>query len=85
MDKPLSISDKEKIERGLKLEDGISKLSIDKALQKDIMVTMSEGRNRQIRRTFSALGYKIVDLNRLAFGDYKLGNLKSGEYKEVRS
>ena len=46
-------------------------------------VEMSEGRNRQIRRTFAALGYEVVKLHRIEFGAYKLGDLKSGEYIEV--
>ncbi|MCL2869942.1 pseudouridine synthase [Candidatus Saccharibacteria bacterium] len=46
-------------------------------------VTMSEGRNRQIRRTFAALGYNVTALHRTQFGKYQLGNLKSGQYQEV--
>lgn len=41
---------------------------------------LSEGRNRQIRRTFAALGYKVVKLHRTQFGKYQLSGLKSGEY-----
>ena len=44
---------------------------------------MSEGRNRQIRRTFAALGYEVVKLHRTEFGKFTLGNLKPGEYIEV--
>ena len=44
---------------------------------------MSEGRNRQIRRTFAALGYEVVELHRIEFGYYKISNLKPGEYKET--
>lgn len=44
-------------------------------------VTMSEGRNRQIRRTFAALGYKVTRLHRTDFGPYSLGSMKKGEHK----
>ena len=43
-------------------------------------VTMSEGRNRQIRRTFSALGYEVTTLHRTRFGAYSIGDLASGAY-----
>ena len=46
-------------------------------------ITMSEGRNRQIRRTFSALGYTVTKLHRTHFGNYALGDMKSGDYKPV--
>lgn len=70
---------------GIHLEDGLSKLFLTK-LDKGRLkwqVEMSEGRNRQIRRTFAALGYKVVKLHRIEFGHYKLGDLKTGEFKLV--
>ena len=42
---------------------------------------MSEGRNRQIRRTFAALGYTVTYLHRTHFGKYSLSDMKKGEYK----
>ena len=44
------------------------------------IVKLSEGRNRQIRRTFAALGYKVVKLHRTNFGKYELNGLKPGKY-----
>ena len=70
---------------GIHLEDGLSKLFLTK-LDKGRLkwqVEMSEGRNRQIRRTFAALGYKVVKLHRIEFGHYQLGDLKTGEFKLV--
>ena len=43
------------------------------------IVILTEGRNRQIRRTFAALGYKVTKLHRVQFGKYELGNLKPGK------
>lgn len=43
-------------------------------------VEMSEGRNRQIRRTFAALGYTVTALHRTTFGNYSLGDIKTGEH-----
>ena len=46
------------------------------------IVQMSEGRNRQIRRTFAALGYTVTKLHRTDFGNYSLGGMKRGEFQE---
>jgi 23S rRNA pseudouridine2605 synthase len=44
-------------------------------------VHMHEGRNRQIRRTFAALGYRVTSLHRTQLGMYQLGNLAPGMVK----
>jgi 23S rRNA pseudouridine2605 synthase len=46
-------------------------------------VTMQEGRNRQIRRTFQALGYEVYRLHRTNFGNYSLGDLSPGKIAVV--
>lgn len=71
---------------GVMLPDGKSKFELERLHDGDDTawrITMSEGRNRQIRRTFAALGYTVVHLHRLSFGDYSLGDIKPGEYKAV--
>lgn len=71
---------------GVQLEDGASKLMLQRLSdtnRKEWQVTMSEGRNRQIRRTFSALGYEVTKLHRTHFGNYALENLASGSYQTV--
>ena len=45
---------------------------------------MSEGRNRQIRRTFAALGYTVTKLHRIQFGPYRVDDLAEGETSDVR-
>ena len=47
-------------------------------------ITMHEGRNRQIRRTFAALGYTVTRLHRVQFGPYTLGDLQPGSYRTVK-
>ena len=69
---------------GVTLEDGPSKLSLEKRDNaKDWLVTMHEGRNRQIRRTFGSLGYTVTNLHRISFGSYTLDDLKPGDFKET--
>jgi 23S rRNA pseudouridine2605 synthase len=67
---------------GVQLEDGASQLVLERLNDERTSwrVTMHEGRNRQIRRTFSALGYTVTTLHRTHFGAYTLGELKPGEF-----
>lgn len=46
-----------------------------------LRMTLYEGRNRQIRRTCAARGYKVLRLCRVAIGDLKLGNLAPGKWR----
>jgi len=70
---------------GVEIGDGTSKLSLERVddARKDWVVTMSEGRNRQIRRTFGALGYTVTSLHRTNFGPYGLSGLESGQIHEL--
>lgn len=69
---------------GVEIGDGTSKLSLERVddARKDWIVTMNEGRNRQIRRTFGALGYTVTTLNRTNFGPYNLSELAPGSTRE---
>ena len=49
----------------------------------DILVTIHEGRNRQVRRMFDAIGHKVLLLRRVRFGVLYLGDLKRGEWREL--
>lgn len=50
-----------------------------------LTVILSEGRNRQIRRTFAALGYRVTALHRTKFGPYQLSGLKPGKYVTIKA
>ncbi len=71
---------------GIQLDDGPSKLSLERQddSRQNWIVSMHEGRNRQIRRTFAALGYTVAKLHRTHFGNYSLGELKPGEYTIIK-
>jgi len=87
LDKPLEEQHRRAItEGGVTLTDGVSKLGLTR-LSNDFTwrITMHEGRNRQIRRTFDALGYRVIQLHRTQFGEYTLNDLPSGATKSVNS
>ena len=49
-----------------------------------ISLTITEGRNRQVRKMFETLGCRIVKLKRTAVGNLTLGSLKSGQWKQIK-
>lgn len=46
-------------------------------------LTLMEGRYHQVRKMFAALGYHVEALHRSRFGEYELGDLPEGEWREV--
>lgn len=69
---------------GVMLDDGPSSFKILPDGKSKYIVILSEGRNRQIRRTFAALGYHVKELHRTGFGKYELSDLKPGTWREER-
>lgn len=85
LDREISEADLNKARKGLLLEDGWTKPCkaeyLSPADKKFIAIGLYEGRNRQIRRMFSALGYSVRKLKRIAIGAISLGSLKTGEWR----
>jgi len=48
-----------------------------------IQIKISEGKNRQVRKMFEAVGYKVLALERIAIGEIQLGRTKSGTYRKL--
>jgi 23S rRNA pseudouridine2605 synthase len=82
LSKALSPHDKAHIEVGVNLEDGLSKLKLSGS-GTEWTIKMHEGRNRQIRRTFAALGYEVTKLHRTQFGEYNVAGLTPGNYEKT--
>jgi pseudouridine synthase len=73
---------------GVDLEDGPSKpLAVRLAGQgtetSTLLITMGEGRNRQVRRTLEALGLEVLRLVRVRLGPLELDGLPSGAHREL--
>lgn len=87
LDKPLEPLHQQMItDYGVEIGDGTSSFKIihDESKTNCYTVILTEGRNRQIRRTFAALGYTVVALHRVQFGKYELGDLKPGKYAIIK-
>ena len=48
-----------------------------------VEITICEGRNRQVRKMFEAVGHHVIDLKRVSLGTLTLGNLKTGRIRKL--
>lgn len=48
-----------------------------------LVITLSEGKNREVRRLCSNVGHEVTKLKRVSYGPLLLGNLAPGEFREV--
>ena len=77
---------RKKLEMGMLLDDGMTAPAQINHLRRSsshswFVITIHEGRNRQVRRMCEALGYPVSRLMRIRLGFLELGRLKSGEYR----
>ncbi len=69
-----------RLREGVVLEDGpTSPARVRRRDQRMIEITVSEGRNRQIRRMVRKVGNDVASLRRVGFGSLRLGELPEGE------
>lgn len=78
----------DRLRRGIKLEDGMTapaNVRLLESLRKGawVEVEIREGRYREVRRMFEALGYFVEKLIRVRFGPIRLASLPSGEIRPL--
>lgn len=78
----------EKIKKGVMLKDGLARAKSCKLLENTISqswvsLTLLDGRNREVRRIFEALGHDVMKLKRVKYGPINLGNLNLGEQRSL--
>ncbi len=74
-----------KMESGIKIDGYKTKpAKIKKTDARVFHITLTEGKKHQIRRMCSALKYEVKDLRRVRIMNVKLGNLKVGQYREIK-
>jgi len=79
-------ADLESLRSGVKLADGVTApAEVDilrsAANRTELRVVIREGRHRQVRRMFEAIGLKSLALRRTGLGPLKLGRLKTGGWR----
>ena len=79
--------EKQSLEHGIKLEDGLTAPAIIKEVRStpphNYSLTIHEGKKRQIRRMFAHLGYRVLTLKRIRMGSLVLGSLQEGQTREL--
>ena len=73
---------------GVMLDDHMTSPAKVRIIKKEtfatvVLVTIHEGRNRQVRRMFEELGHKVLQLRRVRFGPLELGDLPRGKWREL--
>jgi 23S rRNA pseudouridine2605 synthase len=82
--KPLSDEQLDQLRNGLELRDGPTRPALVTRLgAATFEITITEGRNRQVRRMVEALDAKVVKLARIAIGEVVLGELEVGQTREL--
>lgn len=84
----LTIDEARQLERGVMVDGrrtARAKVKIlgVKGLYTDILVTIHEGRNRQVRKMVEQVGHQVVMLRRIRFGPLKLEDLPRGMWREL--
>ena len=90
LDSVLTKEDIDKLLEGL-IIDGVKCIpnkvkikEIDKKTNRCLVeISIHEGRNHEVRKLFEKLGYDTLKLTRISYGNLRLGNLRSGEYRNL--
>lgn len=87
----VSIKGLAQLRKGVRLDDGfvtspaeVEMLNADNG-HTTIKITIHEGKNRQVRRMFEAVGSKVTELQRISIGRVELGNLPLGRWRYLTS
>jgi len=84
--RPPSDGDLRRLRQGVELDDGpTAPARVRRISPRVIELTIREGRNRQVRRMVEAVGNEVVELRRTAFGPLRLGELREGEARRLRT
>jgi len=86
----LSDEQLDKLRAGVTLSDGPTQPALvkrvrDSAKYSFIEITISEGRNRQVRRMIEAVGSKVLKLVRTGIGAIEIGDLPVGKFRELKA
>lgn len=84
LNKTMTDTDAQKLMQGIKLgKKQTAPCKVELKPRNVVRITLHEGRNRQIRRMCGALGYEVLDLQRIQFGAVSLGDLKPGDWETI--
>jgi 23S rRNA pseudouridine2605 synthase len=74
-----------KLRKGVKLDDGLAKAKYTEMIpgskHKKVLVSICEGKNREIRRMFEIMGYDVRQLDRISFAGLTSSGLPRGDWR----
>ena len=80
----LTDDDLDRLRNGIELSDGPTRpAKVTRVSPNKFEITITEGRNRQVRRMVEALDAKVRKLVRVAIGDLRIGDLQIGKFREL--
>lgn len=88
LDRPIEQAHLKHLEEGMSIHVKGTEIVTRPALvrrlkDRDLEISIREGKNRQIRRMLDQLSYEVVELQRVAIGTVKLGNLPEGHVRDL--
>ena len=85
LDKKPKEIDLEKLRKGIPMDGYLTKRAkIKKISSYKYQISISEGKNRQVRRMFDYIGCKVIDLKRISIGQLQDNNLPEGKFRELK-
>lgn len=85
-DKPISTNHKHNIENGVIIDEYMTRkchIELSDQNPRECLITIGEGKNRQVRKMFSTQDLEVLYLKRISVGEINLGSLKLGETREL--
>jgi 23S rRNA pseudouridine2605 synthase len=84
LNEPPSEADLDRLRRGVELEDGPTvPAEVERLGEREVEITIREGRKRQVRRMAEAIGNGVDALTRIRIGSLELGDLRRGEARRL--
>lgn len=86
LDKPIEGKHLAMLMKGVQLEDGMAKAVVAMANpqdERDVVMSITEGRNREVRRMFESLGYFVKKLDRRIFANLTTRGLRRGDHRSL--
>ena len=81
---PIGEREIERLRDGVELDDGpTAPAEVRRRGDREVEITIREGRNRQVRRMIERVGNRVAALERVRFGSLELGDLGTGESRRL--